>query len=123
LKAILVLIVALVGVMTLFVVATKGRCRKLAVSFLGPLRVTVHASVPVQSPLQPEKVLPLAAVAIRVTVLPREKAATHVPDAAPAEAEQLIPETSLATVPEPVPLVAIASSWVASAWLVLTRRT
>ncbi len=70
LKVILLLIEALVAVITLEAVATKGSGLKVAVTFFAVLSVREHAPVPVQSPLQPAKVLPLTGVAVSVTGAP-----------------------------------------------------
>lgn len=58
--------------------------------------VTVQVPVPVQSPLQPEKVDPADGVAVRVTTVLSAKLNEHV-------APQLIPGGLLVTVPLPVP--------------------
>ncbi len=58
--------------------------------------VTVQVPVPVQAPLQPAKVEPLAAAALRVTEAPALNAAEQV-------APQLMPVGLLVTVPLPLP--------------------
>ena len=58
--------------------------------------MTWQVPVPVQSPLQPEKVEPTAGVAVRVTKVPELKLAEQV-------APQEIPAGLLETVPVPVP--------------------
>ena len=68
----------------------------MAVTLWTPPIITVQSPVPVQSPVQPAKVEPVAAVAVRVTLLPYEKLAPHVPP-------QSIPAGLLVTVPDPVP--------------------
>ena len=60
------------------------------------LIVTVHVPVPVQPPLQPVKVEPVAGVAVNVTAVPLVKACEHV---APHE----MPDGELVMVPLPVP--------------------
>jgi hypothetical protein len=60
------------------------------------LIVTVQAPVPVQAPLQPVNVEPVAGVAVKVTELPLANEAAHV-------APQVIPVGALVTVPLPVP--------------------
>jgi len=57
---------------------------------------TVQVPVPVQAPLQPAKVEPLAAAAVRVTEVPLAKLALHV-------LPQLMPVGDEVTVPVPVP--------------------
>jgi hypothetical protein len=57
--------------------------------------VTGQVATPVQAPLHPEKVLPGAGVAVRVTELPLEKLALQVEP-------QLMPAGLLVTAPEPV---------------------
>ena len=52
--------------------------------------------MPVQPPLQPVKLLPVAGVAVNVTDVPLEKDTLH-------EDPQLIPDGKLVTVPLPVP--------------------
>jgi hypothetical protein len=60
--------------------------------------VTVQVPVPVQAPLQPVKVEPVDAVAVRVTLVPLVKVALQV-------APQLTPVGLEVTVPDPVPLL------------------
>ena len=60
------------------------------------LIVTVHVPVPVQAPLQPVNVEPVAGVAVKVTDVPLANEAAHV-------APQEIPVGALLTVPLPVP--------------------
>jgi hypothetical protein len=65
------------------------------------VRATVMLTLLLQPvPLQPAKVEPDAGVAIRVTTVPLEKEAEHVPP-------QLMPAGLLATVPFPVPLLVV----------------
>nr|WP_040335034.1 hypothetical protein [Candidatus Magnetobacterium casensis] len=69
----------------------------VAVTLLAADIVTVQvALVPEQSPLQPVKVEPESAAAVRVTEVSLAKPAEHVEP-------QLIPDGELVTVPEPVP--------------------
>jgi len=65
--------------------------------------VTVHVPVPEQAPPQPEKVEPVAAVAVRVTVWPKVMEALHV-------APQSIAPEAPVTVPVPVPVLATVSA-------------
>ena len=59
--------------------------------------VTTQAAVPVQAPVQPVKVLPVAAVAVRVTAVPETNVAEQpTPHDTPAG--------ELLTRPDPVPL-------------------
>lgn len=101
LKVIVVVIVALVGVMLLMVVATKGTGLKVAVTFFAAFIVTTQEPAPVQSPLQPTKWLPEAGVAVRVTL----------PVKLPLQvAPQSMPAVELVTVPVPVPDLATVSA-------------
>jgi hypothetical protein len=52
-KLTVVLMVALVAVMMLVVVATKGAVLKVAVTFFAAFMVTTHEPVPLHAPLQP----------------------------------------------------------------------
>ena len=79
----------------------------VAVTLRAWVRLTVQVPVPLHpSPLQPVKVEPRAAVAVRVTLVPKSKAALHV-------VPQLIPAGLLVTVPLPVPawLTVRGSGW------------
>ncbi|CAK0767986.1 conserved hypothetical protein [Gammaproteobacteria bacterium] len=69
---------------------------KVAVTLLAADMVTVQLPVPVQSPLQPAKLLPASVIAVNVTEAPLVKLAEQVEP-------QLIPEGELVTVPLPVP--------------------
>ena len=69
---------------------------KVALTACTALIVTVQAPVPVQAPLHPVNVEPVAGVAVKVRVLPLENDATHV-------VPQEIPVGALVTVPLPVP--------------------
>src|SRR5215468_2375766 len=74
---------------------------KVAVTDCAADSETVQVPVPVQAPLQPEKVEPLAAVAVRVTEVPLAKLALHVlPQLMPAGEEVTVPlpEPALVTV-------------------------
>jgi hypothetical protein len=66
----------------------------VAVTLLAALMLMVQLAAPVQSPLQPVKLLPVAGVAVRVTLVPLVKLAVHV-------APQLMPEPATAPVPAP----------------------
>jgi hypothetical protein len=68
----------------------------VAVTLLTASIGTVHVVVPVQAPLQPLKLEPVAGVAVRVTLLPEMKSALQV-------APQSMPVGLLVTVPVPVP--------------------
>lgn len=70
---------------------------------------TVQLPTPVQAPLQPAKVLPVAGVAEIVTLLVDEKLA----EATPQEVPQLIPIGLLLSVPAPVPALVTVISRVA----------
>src|SRR5215468_9087464 len=69
---------------------------KVAVTDCAADSETVQVPVPVQAPLQPEKVEPLAAAAVRVTEVPLAKLALHV-------LPQLMPAGEEVTVPVPLP--------------------
>ena len=69
----------------------RGALRAWAV-----LMVTTHEPVPVQSPLQPAKVLPEDGVAVRVTLASLLKLPVQVEP-------QLMPAGLLVTLPEPLP--------------------
>jgi len=69
---------------------------KVAVTERAAVIDVVQVPVPVQAPLQPANVEPLAAAAVRVTDVPLEKFAPQV-------VPQLIPAGDEVTVPEPVP--------------------
>jgi hypothetical protein len=76
---------------------------KVAVTDLSEFIVKVQVLlVPEQSPDQPAKVEPESAVAVRVTVVPEAKYATH-------SDPQLIPAGLLVTVPDPVPVLETVS--------------
>jgi hypothetical protein len=64
--------------------------------------ITTEQSVPLQSPLQPEKVEPTSGAAVKTTVLPGAKPALQVPG-------QEIPLGLLVTVPTPAPPMVTAS--------------
>jgi len=68
----------------------------VAVTDLAADMATVQVPVPVQAPDQPEKLLPEAATACRVTLVPETNEAVQVDP-------QEIPAGVLLTVPEPVP--------------------
>jgi hypothetical protein len=70
---------------------------KLAVAVVAELTETVHASVPLQAPLQPEKTKLAPGVAVKTTCVPEGKLELQVPG-------QLIPDGVLVTVPVPGPV-------------------
>jgi hypothetical protein len=69
---------------------------KIAVTACAALIVTLQAPVPVQAPLQPAKVEPVAGAAVRLTAVPLVNEAEQV-------APQEMPAGVLVTVPLPVP--------------------
>jgi hypothetical protein len=71
--------------------------------------------VPVQAPLQPVKVDPVAGVAVRVTLVPLLKDALQV-------LPQLIPDGAEVTVPVPVPALATVKANVGRANVAVTLR-
>lgn len=68
---------------------------KAALTLVDALKLTVQAAVPVQAPLQPLKVAPVAGVAVKVTFEPTANGAEPL-------LVQLMPEGVEVTVPEPV---------------------
>jgi hypothetical protein len=68
----------------------------VAVTFRAAVIDSVQPAVPVQAPLQPANVEPLAAAVLSVTEVPLAKLALHV-------VPQLTPEGADVTVPVPVP--------------------
>src|SRR3989338_635828 len=70
LKLTVVVMVALVAVMSLMVVATKGTGLKVAMTSLAASMVTTHEPVPLHAPRHPAKKLPVDGVAVRVTWVP-----------------------------------------------------
>ena len=70
---------------------------KIAPTLVAAFMVTVQVPVPEQAPLQPAKVEPELATAVRVTLVPWAKVVLHVPP-------QLMPPGELVTAPVPVPL-------------------
>src|SRR6267154_5912067 len=74
-----------------------GNASKFAVHVVFEVRVTTHAPVPAQPPLQPRKAEFVSAVAVSVTTELLVKLAVHV-------APQLIPAGELVTVPVPAPI-------------------
>ena len=84
----------------------SGMTANVAVAEWAALIVTEHVeAVPVQAPLHPENVEPVAGVAVRVTTAPEVNVALHV---APHE----MPPLEEVTVPAPVPLRATESVYV-----------
>jgi len=84
-------------VLTVSVLVPEAEEVKMAVTFCAVLILTTHEPVPEHpAPLQPPKVLPVAAVALSVTLAPLVKVALQI-------APQLMPVKLLSTVPEPVP--------------------
>src|SRR5262245_27791616 len=78
-------------------VRVEGTALNVAVTDLFALITTTHVAVPLHPlPLQPPKVDPVAAVAVKVTVVPDTKGKLHV-------APQTIPAGLLVTVPTPAP--------------------
>src|SRR4051794_23667932 len=73
--------------------------RKLAVTSLIPLAITVHVPTPVHAPPQPVNVDPELGAAVSVTVVPTGTVSTQPPP------PQLIPAGSEVTDPPPVPLI------------------
>ena len=69
---------------------------KVAVTLRAALMVTLQVPVPVQAPLQPVKVEPVVAAAVRVTLVPLVKLVLQV-------LPQVIPLGDEVTVPDPVP--------------------
>jgi len=76
---------------------------KVAVTARAAVIDTVQAPVPVQAPLQPANVEPLAAAGVSVTDAPLEKLAVQVDP-------QLMPAGDEVTVPVPVPAFATLSA-------------
>jgi len=78
------------------VTLSTGKTLKAAVTCVLPVSLMVQGEVPVQAPLQPMKLEPEFAAAVKVTVLSALKAELH-------EWPQLIPPGLLVTVPAPLP--------------------
>lgn len=74
----------------------------VAVTLCADVMLTVQLPVPLHAPLQPVKVLPVAGVAVRVTLAPLVKNALHV-------LPQSMPAGLLVTMPIPVPLLLIVN--------------
>ena len=79
-----------------------GTGLNVAVTALAALIGTEQAPVPVQAPLQPAKVEPVAGVGVRATVAVEANEAVHV-------APQLMPDGDEVTVPVPVPALVTVS--------------
>jgi hypothetical protein len=79
-----------------------GDAAKVAITEVLALKVTVHLEVPLHAPLQPRKLEPEFAMAVRVTRLFALKLPLH-------EVPQLIPAGALVTNPLPVPDVCTVS--------------
>jgi hypothetical protein len=80
-------------------VATVSRnLAKVAVTARAALIVTTQSAVPAQAPPQPVKPEPAAALAVRVTAMPRVTDSEQAP-------LQLMPAGVLVTVPDPEPLL------------------
>ena len=94
----LVTVVLLLGL----AITTVGAATSLKVAFalFAVFIVTIQVPVPVQIPLQPTKLEPLAGVAVSVTIVPSTKSVTQV-------VPQLIPAGALLTVPVPEPVLVI----------------
>jgi hypothetical protein len=87
-------------------VTVSMRFANVAVTALLALIVRVQVPVPVQSPLQPVNVEPVAGVAVSVTLVPSSYPFEHV-------APQLIVPGELVTVPDPVPaFVTVRVRWI-----------
>ena len=91
------------------------------------LKVTLQVPLPLQSPLQPSKVLPLDATAVSVTAVPAAKPVWQTPVLCePVVIVQSIPLLRpdwLVTRPLPVPPPATLSWKVGFAWPLKTART
>ncbi len=97
---------------------------KLALTLIAAAMMTEQlVLVPLHAPLQPAKVLPLAGVALRVTVEPAARLAAQVPELLPAVRVQLRLPGLLLRVPEPLPVALSVSSKVSIDCPLRTRRT
>jgi hypothetical protein len=83
---------------------------KLAVTVVEADRVTEQVPVPLQAPLHPVKVDPLAGLAVNTTFVPDAKVAEH-------WLPQAMPLGRLVTVPLPVPFLVTVSTGAAVAGL------
>jgi hypothetical protein len=90
------LVTAPAPVPLLATVSCTGSSVKVAVTAFAAVSDRVHVDVPLQAPLQPEKLEPVAATAVSVTDAPFVKSAWQV-------APQAMPAGLLVTVPDPVP--------------------
>lgn len=86
-------------------VSRNGAAVKPVVTALvTPLTIGSVQVLPVQLPVKPSKLDPLAPLAISVTVLPAENDALHTPLTKPAFTVHAMPEGELVTLPFPVPV-------------------
>jgi hypothetical protein len=83
---------------TLRVYVVTAAVPNVAVTLRAAVMLTVQVPVPVQAPLQPEKVEPVAAAAVRVTEVPELNEELQVDP-------QFTPAGDEVTVPVPVPLL------------------
>ena len=86
---------------------------------VGPV-LALHAP---PQPLKPLKPLPLAGVAVRVTVAPLNKEVEQTPEVVPAALAQLRLPSSALKVPEPLPMALRRSPKVPKNCPLRTRRT
>ena len=101
-----------------------GSILKLAVALFPAAMITVQLElVPLHAPLQPVKVLPLAGVAVSVTVEPAARLAAQVPEVVLALLVQLRLPGLLISAPEPLPVALSVSAKVPRDCPPRTRRT
>jgi hypothetical protein len=96
-------------------VKALGLTAKVAVTARAALMVTLQVPVPVQLPLQPEKVEPAAGAAVKVTAVPLVKDAEQV-------ALQSMPAGALVTVPVPAPALVTVRAKDGKAKVAVTAR-